>query len=250
MNNAFADFRHIVLGDVDSTNLECLKRAREGDPGNLWVTANRQLQGRARRGRSWISQPGNLFASMLLIDPSPAAAMATLPLVVAVAVHSAIAQVLPQGADRPAIKWPNDVLIGGAKVSGILLESENLPDGRCAVVIGCGINVIHAPDEVMYPATTLRDAGSSVSAEELFARLCQAMAHELQIWNGGRGIAAVRQAWLDKADGLGKPIVVKLPDETITGTFKDIDQSGCLLVIDQNKTVRTIAAGDVFFKQN
>ncbi len=250
MSNAFADFRHIVLGDVDSTNLECLKRAREGDPGNLWVTANRQLQGRARRGRSWISEPGNLYASMLLIDPATPAATATLPLAVAVAVHGAIARVLPQGADRPTLKWPNDVLIGGAKVSGILLEIENLPDGRSAVVIGCGINVVHAPDEVMYPATTLRAAGSSVSADELFARLCQTMAQELQIWNAGRGVAAVRQAWLDKADGIGKSIAVKLPDETITGTFKEIDQSGCLVIIDQDKTVRTIAAGDVFFKQN
>ncbi|MEX3009324.1 biotin--[acetyl-CoA-carboxylase] ligase [Hoeflea sp. TYP-13] len=249
MSSPFADFRHIALGDVDSTNLECLDRAREGDAGNLWITANRQMKGRARRGRSWISEPGNLYASLLLIDPAAPAALASLPLAVAVAVHGAIARVMPQGAERPTIKWPNDVLIGGAKVSGILLESENLPDGRSAVVIGCGVNVTHAPDEVMYPATTLHAKGSSVSAEELFARLCQTMADALERWDEGRGISAIRQTWLDNAEGLGKAITVKLPDQTISGTFKDIDQSGCLVVVDEDKTVRTIAAGDVFFGQ-
>ena len=249
MSGAYADFRHIELGDVDSTNLECLKRARDGDPGNLWVTATRQLQGRARRGRGWVSQPGNLFASLLTIDPAPRTALATLPMAVAIAVHEAIFRVMPPGSQRPTIKWPNDILIDGAKVSGILLESETLPDGRSAVAIGCGINVEHSPEDVMYPATTLRAAGSSASAEELFARLCQIMAEELEIWNAGRGVSAIRKAWLEKAEGIGKPITVRLPQETISGTFKEIDQSGCLVLVDRDKMVRTIAAGDVFFQQ-
>lgn len=249
MSSAYADFRHVALGDVDSTNLECLKRARDGDPGNLWVTANRQLQGRARRGRNWVSEPGNLFASLLLVDPAPPTALATLPMAVAVAVYRAISWVLPQGAAKATIKWPNDVLIGGAKVAGVLLESETLPDGKPAVVIGCGIDVVQAPDEVMYPATTLRAAGASASAEEVFARLCQTMGEELGVWNAGRGVSAVREAWLEHAEGVGKPITVKLPYETISGIFKEIDQSGCLVLVDEDKTTRTIAAGDVFFRQ-
>lgn len=248
MSSRFADFRHIALGDVGSTNLECLKRAREGDAGNLWITANRQLQGRARRGRAWVSEPGNLYASLLLVDPAPATALASLPLAVAVAVHSAITRVMPPGISPPTIKWPNDILIGGAKVSGILLESEALPDGRFAVVIGCGINVMHAPEDVMYPTTTLHRAGSGISSEVLFGRLCLAMAQELDIWDGGRGIAAVRQAWLEHAEGKGRQITVRMADRVITGTFKDIDQTGCLVIKDRNGTTQSIAAGDVFFK--
>lgn len=242
------DFRHIALEDVQSTNLECLEKARAGDPGNLWITANRQLGGRARRGRSWVSEPGNLYASLLLIDPAPPADLASLPLAVAVAVHAAISRVLPPGAARPTIKWPNDVLVNGAKISGILLESETLDNDRRAVVIGCGINVASAPEDVQYPTTTLRASGSPILSEELFARLCQSMASQLQLWDRGRGIGAVRQTWLDNAQGIGERITVRLPDRAVSGQFKEIDKAGCLVMIDDDRMIQTIAAGDVFFE--
>lgn len=241
------DFRHVALGDVESTNLECLKRAREGDSGCLWITADRQLSGRARRGRHWVSEPGNLYASLLLIDPAPIAALGSLPLVSAVATHAAICHALPRGAARPVLKWPNDVLIDGAKVSGILLESEYLKDGRQAVVIGCGINVVHAPDHAMYPTATLRAAGSLVSPQELFAYLNREMAGWLETWNRGKGIQAVREAWLTKAAGVGQHITVNLPDGSISGLFREIDMAGCLVMVDDFGKIRTIAAGDVFF---
>ena len=241
------DFRHIALGDVQSTNLECLERARAGDPGNLWITADRQLGGRARRGRSWISEPGNLYASLLLIDPAPPPALASLPLAVAVAVHAAVAAALPLSAPVPTIKWPNDVLVGGAKISGILLESEALANKRHAVVIGCGINVAHAPDHAAYPTTTLRVAGSTLSPDELFAKLCLSMARNLQQWDGGRGIETVRRAWLECAQGVGEHITVNLTDRSITGRFKEIDASGCLVMDGDDGRRRTIAAGDIFF---
>lgn len=216
----------------------------------MWVTANRQVKGRARRGRGWVSEPGNLYSSLLLIDPADPAALASLPLVIAVAAHAAISRVLPPGAAKPTIKWPNDVLINGAKVSGILLEGERLADGRMAVVIGCGINVAHAPEGVIYPTTTLQAQGASVSAEELFARLYQSMGEGLAAWNRGRGISSIRQAWLENAEGLGKTITVNLPAESIVGTFRDIDQSGCLVLVDKDNRIKTIAAGDVFFGQS
>ena len=106
------DFRHIELGDVASTNIECMERARAGDPGGLWITAVRQTGGRARRGRNWVSEPGNLYSSLLLIDPAPLEALASLPMAVTVAVHDAIASVLPaDAAEALRIKWPNDMLI-------------------------------------------------------------------------------------------------------------------------------------------
>ena len=246
--NAVDDIRHIALQDVQSTNLECLERARAGDPGNLWITANRQLGGRARRGRNWISEPGNLYASLLLIDPSDASNLASLPLAVAVAVHSAICQVLPPASQQPVIKWPNDILVNGAKISGILLESETLRDGKTAVVIGCGINVAHAPDNVMYPTTTLHAMGATASPEELFAHLCQTMAAVLKDWDRGSGIASIRRSWLDRAEGVGQRITVKLPNRSVSGQFRDIDRAGCLVLMDDERMVQTIAAGDVFFE--
>jgi BirA family biotin operon repressor/biotin-[acetyl-CoA-carboxylase] ligase len=110
------DFRHIELGDVASTNLECMERARSGDEGRLWITAVRQTGGRARRGRSWVSEPGNLYSSLLLIDPAPWAALASLPLAVTVAVEDAVSSALPaEAAQTLRIKWPNDLLIGGER---------------------------------------------------------------------------------------------------------------------------------------
>ena len=141
------DHRHIALGDVGSTNSVALDYARAGDPGNLWITANRQLQGRGRRGRAWISQEGNLYASLLVIDSAPNAKIGTLPLVAALAVYNTLKPIFARTPQALAIKWPNDILVDGRKINGILLESELLPDGRMAVVIGCGINCAHHPDD-------------------------------------------------------------------------------------------------------
>ena len=132
---SLVDFRHDALQETSSTNSVCLERARAGDPGNLWVTAERQTGGRGRRGRPWVSEPGNLYASLLLIDPAPMDRIGSLPLAVAVAVHRAVRSVLPLTAEPAEIKWPNDILIGRKKTCGILIEGEAVPDGRYALVI-------------------------------------------------------------------------------------------------------------------
>ncbi|KAB2862444.1 MAG: biotin--[acetyl-CoA-carboxylase] ligase, partial [Bauldia sp.] len=144
---------------VGSTNALALDHARAGDPGNLWVTARRQLEGRGRRGRPWISEEGNLYASLLLVDPAPVSFLGTLPLVAAVAVYRALRPLFAATPQALAIKWPNDILVDGRKINGILLESERLPGGRMAVVVGCGVNCRHHPDNPAYPATDLSDCG-------------------------------------------------------------------------------------------
>ena len=242
------EFRHIELGDVASTNVECMERARAGDPGGLWITAVRQTGGRGRRGRTWVSEPGNLYSSLLLIDPAPWDALASLPLAVTLAVHDAIASVLPvEAAEALRIKWPNDVLIGGRKTSGILIEAEQLSGGRRAVVIGCGINVAHRPDTGLYPSTCLAEQGSSATPQELFARLVVAMDEVLGTWNRGQGLAQIRDSWLDRADGIGKPVTVNLPDRQIHGLFDGIDDEGRLMLAMADGSRQMIASGDVFF---
>ena len=242
------DFRHIELGDVSSTNAECMERARAGDAGGLWITATRQTGGRGRRGRTWVSEPGNLYSSLLLIDPGPQQALASLPLAVTVAVYEALASVLPvEACEALKIKWPNDLLINGHKTSGILIEAEQLADGRRAVVIGCGINVAHRPDTGLYPSTCLADQGSASTPQELFARLVVSMDDVLNDWDEGRGLARVRRAWIDRADGIGKPVTVNLPDRQIHGLFAGIDDEGRLMLAMPDGVTQMIASGDVFF---
>lgn len=244
-----AGFRQIELDETPSTNLECLARARAGDPGSLWVTARRQTGGRARRGRSWVSEPGNLYASLLLIDPAPMERLSSLPLAVSLAVYDAIRFEVP-GDVEVKIKWPNDILVGGRKTSGILLEGEMLADGRYALVIGCGINIAHRPDEALYPVTSLAENGASCSPDVLFARLFEAMERSLTLWNRGRGTPVVVAEWKERAVGIGAPVTVNLPDRSLTGTFADIDSQGMLLLQAPDGTRQPIAAGDVFFQKD
>lgn len=240
-------FRHIALADVGSTNTACLEHARSRDPGRLWITARRQLGGRGRRGRAWVSEPGNLYASLLLIDPAPQTALASLPLVVALALHRAISAEMPFAGDRIRIKWPNDILVDGRKVSGILIEAEALADGRNAVVIGCGVNIAHKPDNPLYPATSLSEAGASTSPESLFARLMVEIAHALDVWQAGAGVDEIVAGWKALVHGVGQPIMVNLPDRSVSGIFAGIERDGLLaLRLDSGETLR-IASGDVFF---
>jgi BirA family biotin operon repressor/biotin-[acetyl-CoA-carboxylase] ligase len=240
-------FRHEALVEVGSTNSECLARARAGDPGNLWITAGRQTAGRGRRGRAWTSEPGNLYASLLLIDPADPQAMGSLPLAVAVAVHAAVRAVLPPGGEALEVKWPNDILIGRKKTCGILLEGEGFADGRRALSIGIGINIRHKPSDAPYGVTRLVDHGTVASPEELFAHLFREMAGVLESWDEGRGTAEISRRWRELACGLGERITVNLPDRSLEGIFAGIDDRGFLMLDAGHGRTMSIAAGDVFF---
>lgn len=245
--NAVGRFRHEALDDVGSTNTVCMERARAGDPGDLWITARRQLGGRGRRGRAWVSETGNLYASLLLVDPAPVSALGSLPIAVALALYRAISAEMPFAGDRIAIKWPNDILVDGKKVSGILVEAENLPDGRHAVVIGCGVNVAHRPDNPLYPSITLTEAGATASPESLFAHLMLELADVLSLWDAGRGVAAVVAEWKRHVKGIGEAITVNLPDRSISGIFSAIEDDGLLQLRLPTGELMRIASGDVFF---
>ncbi|MFB2552297.1 biotin--[acetyl-CoA-carboxylase] ligase [Ensifer soli] len=243
----FDAYRHEAIDEIDSTNSAALTRARAGEAGGLWITAGRQTGGRGRRGRAWVSERGNLYASLLLIDPAPVERLHSLPLAVAVALHRAVSAVLPAEGAPVRLKWPNDVLIGGAKTSGILLEGEKLVDGRYALVIGCGVNIAHAPDNGLYTVTSLGAEGGAVSPDELFAHLFVAMAEVLDLWDEGRGIGRVIAEWTAVAAGIGERITVNLPDRSLPGRFAGLDHEGRLILIPDEGAPIHIAAGDVFF---
>ena len=144
------------------------------------------------------------------------------------------------------LKWPNDVLMSGKKLAGILLEVEQLPSGRRAVVIGFGVNVAAAPDDLPYPAAALRPA-HAVDAPRLLESLTERFVEAAQIWNKGRGFPKIRQLWLERAAGVGAPVSVRTAETTLSGVFDTIDEGGRLVILAPDGTRRTVTAGEVHF---
>jgi BirA family transcriptional regulator, biotin operon repressor / biotin---[acetyl-CoA-carboxylase] ligase len=237
---AAAGVRVVHHKTVGSTNSEALGLARNGECGPLWITARTQTAGRGRRGRSWVSEPGNLYASLLLTDPAPPDRAAELSLVAALAVHDAIGARTPGVSRRLTLKWPNDVLIDGNKFAGILIEGEGV-----AVVIGIGVNCVHHPSGTAFPATDLATAGVRAPSETVFGMLSAAMLQRLALWNRGADFAAIRADWLARAGGLGKPISVVTAEGAVEGRFEGIDERGHLVVRLVDGNSRTVVAGDV-----
>jgi len=250
-----AGYRVIAYDQIGSTNAEALARAREGETGPVWFVTSEQTAGRGRRNRPWIAARGNLASSVLeVIEISPAAA-ATLGFAAGLAIEAALHRVSFEAAMRApgsdetrfVLKWPNDVLAGGRKLVGIGLEAEALPDGRLAVVVGIGTNVVAAPEGLPIPATSLAALGIHISAEELFTALSDAWAELRGIWDFGRGFLAIRSRWLQHAAGLGERVSVQTGGAVLEGVFDTIDDAGCLIIRLADGRRVPVSAGDVYF---
>ena len=238
-----AGVRHIVYETLGSTNAEALSRARAGERGPLWITAKAQTAGRGRRGSQWISPPGNLYTTLLLTEPSPGPQAPQLSFVAALALHDGIAACAPQLGPILKLKWPNDLLIGRAKVAGVLIEGES--DPSFAVAIGFGVNCGSHPHNAAYPAIDLATAGAVVTPEALFVTLSAAMWDRLKQWHRGLGFAAIRADWLKRAAGLGEALQVRLPEREVSGRFQGLDDAGRLL-LKQANGMTAVTAGEVF----
>jgi BirA family biotin operon repressor/biotin-[acetyl-CoA-carboxylase] ligase len=238
-----AGVRHMSYQTLGSTNAEALSRARAGERGPLWITAKTQTAGRGRRGSQWVSPPGNLYATLLLTEPSPSPQAPQLSFVAALALHDGITACAQQLGPLLKLKWPNDLLVEKAKVAGILIEGENEPS--FAVAIGIGVNCASHPQNTAYPATDLAAVGAMVAPEALFIAVVAAARERLKQWNCGQGFAAVRTDWLKRAVGLGEALQVRLPEREISGRFQGLDDAGRLM-LEQAGGVTTIAAGEVF----
>lgn len=260
-----AGYRVCPYEAVGSTSSEALSRLREGDPGRLWIVTDEQTAGRGRRGRGWETPKGNLAASLLVVLGKPAAAQAaTLGFVAGLALHRALRRVAPDtavavgldgagdragdaGLVRFELKWPNDLLASGAKLAGIMLESESLSDGRLGVVVGIGVNVAAAPEGMPYPVTSLAALGVRSDAGELFRELAEAWVELAAIWDDGRGMSEIRRLWLSHGAGLGGPVALRIGSRVLSGTFETIDEAGRLVVRLPDGTAETVAAAEVHF---
>lgn len=252
-------FRLDAHETVGSTNEVALRHARAGDPGNLWVVSDMQENGRGRRGRVWATPRGNLAATLLLRLDGELRHAATLGFVAGLALADALDAVAPHrrvsigldgagdGRNRFELKWPNDVLASGAKLAGILLESTLLDQGRMAVAVGIGVNVVAYPQDLPYPATSLRALGAGCDAETLFVALSDAWSVNVRLWNGGRGLSAIRERWLARATGLGGQVAVNVEGRVVRGVFETIDEDCRFVIREDDGSVLTITAGDVHF---
>jgi BirA family biotin operon repressor/biotin-[acetyl-CoA-carboxylase] ligase len=220
-----------------------MRRARAGDSGNLWIAAREQTRGRGRQGRAWVSPQGNLAASLLLIDPAPIALAPQLGFVAGVALVRTV-RGLGLAAARAELKWPNDLVVDGAKLSGLLLEAAQMSDGL-ACVVGFGVNVAAHPEGLPYPATSLAEMGVEAAAEALLASLAENMALWLDRWQGGLEFERIRAAWLEHAAGRDKNIRIVSAGRELEGLFRGIDATGQLMLETKNGR-ETVAAGDVF----
>ena len=235
----------LVIDEVDSTNAEAARRATSTE-GPLWIAARRQTAGRGRSGRSWSSPEGNLAATLLLRSGIDPAARARLSFHAALAVAETLDRLAPGAA--VSLKWPNDVLLNDAKVSGILLESYGNPGQGADLAIGIGVNLAHhpPPEETRWrPISVAAVTGRASDAQEALTILAAQMAVWLEL-DRTQGFAPIRASWLARASRLGQPIVARLPSGTLSGIFEDVDATGAL-VLNTGTARRVVSAADIHF---
>lgn len=234
----------LQLDEVDSTNSEAMRRASAGAAAPLWVLAARQTAGRGRSSRSWSSLEGNLNASLFLSLACEVATAAQLSLVAGVAAIDAIRDAAPEVSDKVRLKWPNDLLVGGAKLGGILVESS-VTAGSLHAVIGFGINLRAAPRDLGRAVTCLAEHGAAPSPRAFVALLADTMSAWLERWDEGRGFATVRGAWMERAGRIGEPLRVHAGTASLSGRFAGLDVDGSLLLAMDGNGIQRVTTGDV-----
>lgn len=236
----------LAFDSLDSSNAEARRRAEAGERGPLWITSKAQTAGKGRRGRSWVTLAGNLAATLLFSTERKPAEAAQVSFVAALAVADMARCYVPPA--KVALKWPNDVMVGGLKVCGILVESGSAAAGGLWMAVGIGVNLAQAPEGTERPAAALADfmdKAPPVPGDAL-ETLARCFADRLAQWDAG-GFDPVRRDWTDMAQGLGARCVVRLELETIEGVAEGLDADGALRLRLPDGQVRLVTAGDVFF---
>lgn len=227
---------------IGSTSDEARRRALAGDAGRVWIVADEQTSGRGRHGRSWSSPPGNLYASALIVDPCETVVATEIGFVAGVALRRALADA---GAGRAALKWPNDIVVEGAKLAGLLVEGVTPPGRKLAAIVGFGVNVATSPQGLAYPTASLAGLGASISPLALLERLGARFEEALREWRRGAGFAEIRGEWLAHAAGIGGLIRIADARGQREGAFEGVDERGRLR-LRVGAQIETIDSADVF----
>ena len=212
-------------------------------PHVIW--AAEQKAGRGRRGRDWVSPPGNLYLTIAFPVDQPPEEAAQFSFLAGLALYDAIRAILAQNPPDLSLKWPNDVLIDGAKVAGILLELTPNADW---LLIGTGVNIASAPEGMPYTVDRLQSFDSALQPGPLLEQYVAALDRWRGLWLA-QGFPAVRETWIDRAAGLGQPVSVALPGGTENGVFTGLDETGALLLKLPSGLTTTVHAGDVILTQ-
>lgn len=253
--------RLVHVESCGSTNSEAMRLGLAalrgaGEPLPLWVLADRQTAGRGRSGRAWQSLPGNLLASLAVPLTCPPAVAAELSLVAGNAVIDAVRAACPDLSGL-RLKWPNDLLLAGAKLGGILVESAPLPpagpyggaSGGVLAVVGIGLNLAAEPRDVDRPAARLgahaSDNKNNLAPIDMLGYVGEAMQRWLSTWDEGRGLARVREGWLERAGPEGEPMTVHAGARLVSGTFAGLDRGGALLLTLPDGRIERFMFGDV-----
>lgn len=238
----------IELEAVDSTMDEARRRAEQGEdeaPDGTLIWAKEQTKGRGRRGREWVSPRGNFYASLILRPEVPLAEAAQLGFVAGIAIYDTIGELCEPGYEC-RLKWPNDILLNGRKVGGILLESKAGADVHPEyVILGTGINLLRHPPDTQFPATSFAEEHLAIPDVQFL----ESFARHFMDWIGRwveKGFQPIRDQWKWRAKGIGEEIEVRLEKETFKGIFSDLDSDGALLLAADGGT-RRVTAGEVFF---
>ena len=240
-------YRLLRMETVDSTNAEAKRRAAAGEPGPLWIWSARQSHGRGRQGRDWQSLHGNLFASLLIVVDCPLQTASQLALLAGVVAFDTVAALAPATKSELLLKWPNDILLGEAKLAGMLLETVGTASGdRSTVVIGTGINLASHPRDLPHPATSLAAHGVEATPGEALQLLADTTTAWLARWGAGAGFPTVRRAWLERAGALGRPLRVQLNGRDVDGEYAGLDANGALRLRTPDGAEHRVTAGDVF----
>lgn len=245
MNPSAQTFRLTHLSTTHSTMDVARDAAEAGEADGFVVLADEQAGGRGRRGRVWHSPRGNLYASLLIEPLLQPQDYGHFSFVAALALARSLPDTM--AAERVRLKWPNDVLVDGAKIAGILLEACIKPEHKAMLIIGFGLNITHHPLETSYRATSLAALGCAIDQyppRTMLEYFLSAFTKYRAVLER-EGFAPIQQAWLAQASGLGDLINVHLPDQEMKGHFEGIDENGRLLLRLPTGILRPIAAGDV-----
>lgn len=232
---------------LPSTSDACIEAAMQGEAAGLAILARTQTAARGSRGRSWTSIPGNLLLSVLLRPRRHAAEASRFALLAGVALAETLAGLLADPASL-TLKWPNDLLLDGRKLAGILVDSAATSDGQIDwLVIGIGVNLVAAPEATDMPAIAL-STRLPLGGVPAVRTLADALLARLGAWlaiEAAQGFAPVRAAWMGRSVALGTPIGFRHASARISGRFAGIDAEGALLIEDEEGALRRFSSGEV-----